>query len=60
MLAELAEAFSPFRNVPELDIYKISGNLNIAKTSILTLMSYLNTEEVSEETEDLVYSMLTS
>ena len=60
MLAELAEAFSPFRNVPDLDIYKISGNLNIAKTSILTLMSYLNTEEVSEETEDLVYSMLTS
>jgi len=59
MLAELAEAFNPFRNVPELDIYKISGNLNIAKTSILTLMSYLDTNEEAEDEEDLVYDMLT-
>jgi len=49
-LVELAEVFAPHNNLPALDIYKISGNLNLPKTSSLTLMNYLS--KVEEDDPD--------
>lgn len=44
-LAEMAKNFSPYYNVPALDIYKVSGNLNLNKTSSITLSNYLHKKE---------------
>ena len=57
-LAEKAEVFSPYNDVPDIGgIFEISSNLNIPKTSILTLTNYVDTKE-PEADEDPVLDML--
>lgn len=41
----MAKVFSPHNNVPALDVYKISGNLNLPKTSAITISNYLHKKE---------------
>jgi len=48
-MAEMAKNFSPHHNVPALDVYKVSGNLNLMKTSAVTLSNFLSTQEESDD-----------
>ena len=48
-LIDLAEVFAPHNNLPALDVYRISGNLNLPKTSSLTLTSYMSIDEEQDE-----------
>ena len=48
-LIELAEVFSPHVNAPALDVHRISGNINLPKTSSLTLTSYLDMDEGDDD-----------
>ena len=56
-LAETAEKYAPHVNIPAMDIFKISGNLNLPATSSLTLTNYLSIEEPEAE-EDPVADMI--
>ena len=47
-LAEMATNFSPHHNVPALDITKVSGNLNLMKTSSVTISNYLSIKETED------------
>jgi len=44
-LAKRAEVLKPHVNIVAMDNYKISGNLNMPKTSVITLMNYMHKEE---------------
>ena len=60
-LTEKAEVFAPYNDLPDIgSVFKISGNLNIPKTSILTLASYRDMEEpgLEQPTQDPVYNKL--
>ena len=57
-LAEKAEVFSPYNDLPDIgNVFKISGNLNIPKTSILTLASYRDMKE-PEAKNDAIYEKI--
>ena len=58
-LSEMAEVFAPHNNLPALDVYRISGNLNLPKTSSLTITSYLDKEE-EQDIDCPVYKKLLS
>jgi len=47
-MARRADVLKPHVNIVAMDVYKISGNLNLPKTSIITLMNYLDKEEESD------------
>lgn len=57
LMAELAESFAPHVNVPKVGGFKISGNLNLPSTSVITMMKYLNVKE-PEVDDDPVYKEL--
>ena len=44
-MIEHAKVFGSEYSVPALDNFKVSGNLNLPKTSAITLSNYLHTEE---------------
>ena len=48
-IIELAKVFEPHNNLPALDIYRISGNLNLPKTSSIMLSNYVGKEEEENE-----------
>ena len=58
-LINLAEVFSPHVNAPALDVHRISGNVNLPKTSSLTLTSYLDMDE-GEDENCMIYKKLLS
>lgn len=41
-LQDLAKVFKPLYNVPQFGNYKVSGNLNLPKTQVMTLSTYFN------------------
>ena len=47
-MAKRAEVLEPHVNIVAMDVYKISSNLNLPKTSIITLMNYMDKEEPSD------------
>ena len=60
-LIKLANGFKPHFNIPRFSDYKVSGNLNIPNTNLITLASYMSDEfdkENINEENDEVYNLL--
>ena len=58
-LADKAEVFAPYNDLPDIgSVFKISGNLNIPKTSILTIASYRDTKEPEAEVDPVFEKLL--
>jgi len=59
MLTEKAEVFAPYNDVPDIgSVFTVSGNLNLPKTSILTLASYRDMKEPEAEQDPVFEELL--
>ena len=58
-LVEKAKVFCVCKDVPDIsEPFKISGNLYVPKTSVLTLASYRDLEEPEEENDPVFEELL--
>ena len=48
-MAEKAKNFAPHKNVPDLDYYKISGNIYLPPTLVASLSNYMVRQEEQDE-----------